>query len=178
MTRQQTQSTIIAGILILICTALFLVRCPWSVCRYLGLHVYTITTLHEYREFLSDEVAFAESHRAVTVRLSCSQIRDDVVRGLNDGRLALSPAKEASGATTAEEGRQLRAWRQGMVLHVARKSSATLHDHEQWATRVNQALAQIEHEEVAVLPRLFGGVIVHSEKTQQPTVLFAKERCI
>jgi hypothetical protein len=41
--------------LLAIAVAVVLLRCPWSACQYLNLNAYTITTLDEYRGFVSNK---------------------------------------------------------------------------------------------------------------------------
>jgi hypothetical protein len=77
------------GLLFTIAVALVLLRCPWPACQYLHVKTYTITTLDEYRGFVSNQTAFKALHGHLTVKVECSVLRDDVVMALQSGRLML-----------------------------------------------------------------------------------------
>src|ERR671913_312253 len=73
------------GLLLAVAVAVLLLRCPWSACRHLNLNTHTITTFQEYRQFISNEAEFKESHHTGAVGLDCSALRDDVVTALQSG---------------------------------------------------------------------------------------------
>ena len=173
MTRQRMGVSVVIGLVLTIAVAVLLARCPWSACRYVNLNTYTIRTLQEYREFLSNEGAFKSHHRVVAVMLHCSALRDDVVTALQNGQLMLGPGKQDMANLP-----RLHAWHQGLVFHLANAMSGNEREQETWAAMVQETVANQEHDQLAFLPRLFGGLILHVHNKQKPMVLFSDERCV
>ena len=178
MTRQRVGVSVVIGLLLAIAVAVLLVRCPWSACRYLNLNTYTITRLQEYRQFMSNEAAFKALHRVGTVRLDCSALRDDVVTALQNGRLMLGLSEPDMAEKETSKPGLLRAWQQGLVLHLVNTMSDNEREQERWAARVQEMVGSQEQDGLFFLPRLFGGLIIHVHNKQKPMVLFSAERCV
>lgn len=117
--------------------------------------------------------AFKARHRVAAVRLHCSALRDDVVTALQNGQLILGLSKQ-----NMMNPPSLRAWHQGLVLHLANAMAENERQQETWATTVQQTVSSHEHDELSFLPRLFGGLIIHVRNKQKPMVLFSEERCL
>ena len=163
--------------LLAISLVLFLGPCPWPVCRYWNLNTYTITTLDEYRRFLSNEAEFAALYRLRPVTVDCSAVRDNVVAMLQGGRIMLGPRNEPNVVQRdlVQPG-LLRAWRQDRILHFANTRLQRQQELETWAVKIQGMVASENQGELAVLPRLFGGVIIHIHGKQNPMVLFLPHR--
>lgn len=173
----QHVSAIVIGLFLIIAVAVLLARCPWPACAYLNLNTYTIATLHEFRQFLSDEAAFKAFHRVAAVRLNCAALRDDVVEALQSGRLMLGLSQPDMAQKGTAKAGLLRAWRQGLVLHLTAMSDNE-REQEIWAAMVQEMVVSQERDELSFLPRLFGGMIIHTDNKQKPMVLFSDERCL
>lgn len=178
MIRQRRMVLLVATALLLtIAVAMVLVRCPWPACQYLNLNTYTITTLDEYRRFLSNQAAFKALHHVSGVTLECSALRDDVVTVLQSGRLMLGLTKPALVQDDMAKPGLFRAWRQDRVLHVANNMLENQRDLETWAAKVQETVVSQKDGELSFLPRLFGGLIIHVHNKQKPMVLFSDEPC-
>jgi hypothetical protein len=158
---------------------LFLGPCPWPVCRYWNLNAYAIRTLDEYQRFVSQEAQFAALHRRGAVTVDCSAVRDDVVGMLQRGRLMLGPRNEPSVVQRGlVQPGLVRAWREDRILHLANTELVSQQELETWAVNIQDMVASQQQNKLAVLPRLFGGVIVHLHGKQNPIVLFSDAPCL
>jgi hypothetical protein len=142
-----------------------------------NLNTYTITTLDEYRRFLSNEAVFKADHRVAGVRFACSALRDDVVTALQSGRLVpeLSTPTVPQGNTV--QTNLLRAWRQGRVLHLENHMLESEQERETWVARIQEMVVRQQQDGLSFLPRLFGGLIIHVQNKQKPMALFSDEPC-
>jgi len=175
--RQHMGVVVVIGLLLVIAVGLLLARCPWPACRYLNLNTYTITTLDEYRRFLSNEAAFRALHRVAGVRCDCSALRDDVVRALQSRRLMLEFSKPTVPQENMVQSDLLRAWRQGRILHLVNNMLESEQELETWAAGVQEMVVSQRQDGLSFLPRLFGGLIIHVRNKQKPMVLFSDEQC-
>ena len=178
MTRQRISGLVVIGLLLSLAVAVFLARCPWPACRYVNLNTYTITTLDDYRLFLSNEAGFKAVHRVAGIRLDCSALRDDVVTGLQSGRLMLELSTPTVPREHTVQPDLLRAWRQGRVLHLENHMLESEQELETWAARVQEMVARQQQDGLSFLPRLFGGLIIHVHNQQKPMILFSHEPCL
>lgn len=167
---------VVIRLLLTIALAVFLTRCPVSACGYLNFNTYTITTLGERRQFLSNEAAFKLLHHVAAVRLDRSALRDDVVTSVQIGRLMLGVSKPAVPEDMAQPG-LFRAWRQGRVLHLVNARVDDKQEQETWAVKVQEMIVSQKQDELSFLSRLFGGLILHIHGKQMPMVLFSDEPC-
>lgn len=177
MKRPQTTMLILAGTAAL-AVVMFLARCPPDACRALHIQTYTISSLDDYRQFLLDEAAFTSSHHVRAVRLHCSDLRDDVVATLKTGRLTVEIVKPTGAKSDSAPHGPLQAWHQGRLLHLSNAMAENRQELDAWAMRVRDSLADRTAKDLAFLPRLFGGVILHAENRQIPIVLFSDQPCV
>lgn len=178
VTRQRMGVVVVIGLLLTIAVAVFLARCPWPACRYVNLNTYTITTLDEYRRFLSNEAVFKAVHRVAGVRFDCSALRDDVVTALQSGRLVLGLSTPTLPQENTVQPNLLRAWRQSRILHLENHMLESEQELETSAARVQEMVARQQQDGLSFLPRLFGGLIIHVHNKQKPMVLFSDEPCL
>lgn len=157
---------------------LFLVWCPPDACRALNIQTHTISELNEYRQFLPDEAAFEALHRVRAVRVDCSALRDDVVTTLENGRLTLGISEPNGARGNSAQVGPVKAWHQGRLLHLGNGTFENREESEAWAVRVRERVAEQQGQELAFLPRLFGGVILHVHNKETPIVLFSRNPCI
>ena len=54
----------------------------------------------------------------------------------------------------------LRAWQQGLVLHLVNTMSDNEREQERWAARVQEMVVSQDQDGLTFLPRLFGGLIL------------------
>jgi hypothetical protein len=167
----------LAGLAALL-VVLFLVWCPPDACRALNIQTHTISELDEYREFLADEAAFHALHRARAVRLDCSALRDDVVTTLENGRLTLGISEPNGAQGNSAQVGPVKAWHQGRLLHLGNGTFENREESEAWAVSVRESVAERQGHELAFLPRLFGGLILHVHNKETPIVLFSRNPCI
>jgi hypothetical protein len=160
-----------------IAVIVLLTWCPPGVCRALNIQTHTITRLDEYRQFLADEVAFHTRHHVRAVRLDCPALRQDVVATLADGRLILDVNKPSMDEQNSAPSGQVRAWHEGRVLHLDSAMPGSQREMDAWVARVRGIISEQQHDGLAFLPRLFGGVIIHIQKKQLPIVLFSDKPC-
>ena len=177
VTRQRMGVVVVIGLLLTIAVAVFLARCPWPACRYVNLNTYTITTLEEYRRFLSNEAVFKAVHRVAGVRFDCSALRDDVVTALQSGRLVLELSTPTVPQKNTVQSNLLRAWRQGRILHLENNRLESEQELETSAARVQEMVVRQQQDGLSFLPRLFRGLIIHVHNKQKPMVLFSDEPC-
>ena len=168
---------VLAGLATLV-VLLFLVWCPPDVCRALNIQTHTISGLNEYREYLADEAAFQALHRVRAVRVDCSALRDDVVTTLESGRLPLGTIERNGAQGSSAQAGPFKAWHQGRLLHLANETSENHQESEAWTVSVRERVAEQQGQELAFLPRLFGGVILHVPNKETPIVLFSRNPCI
>jgi hypothetical protein len=168
---------VVTALLLTIALAVVLGRCPWPACQYLNLNTYTITTLDEYRRFLSNQAAFKALHRVAGVRLECSALRDDVVAALESGRLMLGLSESGIVQQDMAQPGLFHAWREGRVLHLVNNMLEARQDFEAWAAKVQETVLSQKEDELSYFPRLFGGLIIHIHNKQKPMVLFSDEPC-
>jgi hypothetical protein len=142
-----------------------------------NLNPYTITTLDEYRKFLSNEAMFKAVHRVAGVRFDCSALRDDVVTALQSGRLMLELSTPTVPQENTVQPNLLRAWRQGRVLHLENRMLESEQELETSAVSVQEMVVRQQQDGLSFLPRLFGGLIIHVHNKQKPMVLFSDEPC-
>jgi hypothetical protein len=178
VTRRQIEISIITGFFLLITVAELLIRCPWSACRYLNLNTYTITTVQENRDFLSNEPDFKQLYRVAGADFDCSAIRRDLVRAIQDGRVLFVDLEATQNQHGAAGPGQLRAWQEGMDLHVAVDPPSTSQPKENCVRTLQEIFAHPEQNGLSFLPRLFGGAIIHIDKKEKPTVFSSHDRCI
>jgi hypothetical protein len=157
---------------------LFFLWCPPDVCRALNIQTYTISSLDEYREFLADESAFKTHHSVRAVRVDCSALRDDVVAALEKGRLILGVSESNGAPGNSLQAGQVKAWHQGRLLHVGNGTFENREESEAWAVKIREMLSERQERELAFLPRLFGGLIIHVHNKEAPVVLFSRNPCI
>ena len=177
VTRQRMGVVVVIGLLLTIAVAVFLARCPWPACHYLNLNTYTITTLHEYRRFVSNEAAFKALHRVAAVRLECSALRDDVVTDLQNGRLTVELSKPTVPREHTAQPEHMHAWRQGRILHLMNTLLEREQEWETWAAGIQEIVVNEKYDKRSFIPRLFGGLIIHVHNKQMPMVLFSNEPC-
>lgn len=177
MNRQHTTMLFIVWPAALV-VVVFLAWCPPDACRVLHIHTYTISKLDEYRQFLADEAAFHQLHRVRAVRLDCSGLRDDVVTGLQTGRLILGINKSNGAEGKGPLLGPIQPSHQGRLLHLVNRTSENHQELDVWAASVRENIAEQQHHELSFLPRLFGGVIIHVHNKQIPIVLFSDHPCV
>jgi hypothetical protein len=175
--RQRMGGLIVIGLLVTIAMAVFLARCTWPVCGHLSLNIHTISALDEYREFVSNETAFKALHRVAAVRLECSALRDDVVTGLQNGRLTIELSKPPVPREHTAQPAHLHAWRQGRILHLMNTLLEREQEWETWAAGIQEIVVNEKYDKRSFIPRLFGGLIIHVQNKQMPMVLFSNEPC-
>ena len=163
------------GFLIIV---IFLARCPPDACRILHIQTYTISTLDEYRHLLRDETGFTERQHARAIRIRCADLRDEVVTSLETGRLNVETIHR-DGANERNHGPgSIKAWHQGRLLHLQNLTSEDIQVLNLWAQRVRAYVAEQQRDELAFLPRLFGGVVLHVHNRDIPIILFSSHPCI
>lgn len=168
---------VLAGLTVLAVVLLF-VWCPPDACRALNIQTYTISSLDEYREFLGDESAFHALHQVRAVRVDCSALRDDVVTALETGRLTLGGSEPNGTRGKSAQAGPVKVWRQGRLLHLVNGTSANREESKAWATNIRKRVAERQGRDLAFLPRLFGGVILHVHTKVLPIVLFSDHPCV
>lgn len=168
---------VVTALLATIAVAVVIAWCPSFACQYLNLNSYTITTLDEYRGFVSNQAAFKALHGRAKVKFECSALRDDVVTALQSGRLMLGVTESGIEQQDRIQPGLFRAWREGRVLHLVNNMVETQEDLEAWAAKVQETVINQKESELSFLPRLFGGLIIHLHKKQKPMVLFSDEPC-
>ena len=169
---------VIIGLVLTIAVTVFLARCPWPACRYVNLNTYTITTLDDYRQFLSNETMFKSVHRVAGVRCDCSALRDEVVTALQSGRLVLELSTPTVPQENTVQPNLLRVWRQGRILHLENNMLESEQELETSAARAQEMVVRQQQDGLPFLSRLFGGLIIHVHNKQKPMVLFSDEPCL
>lgn len=177
MNRRHKTMYMLGGLAALV-VALLLVWCPPIICRTLNIHTYTLSSLSDFRQFAADEEAFYSAHHTRAVRIDCATLRDEVVAALVTGRLRF-----AAGATDNPQRSEggpgaIEAWHQGRLLHLRNNAVVTNDEQQAWATTVRAAIAAQQGQDLAFLPRLFGGVVLHVSHKQIPIVLFSDRPCL
>lgn len=177
MSRQHKTMFVLAGVAAL-AVPLILIWCPPAVCRALNLHTSVISTLNDYRQFVTDENTFYSMHRTRAVRIDCATLRDEVVTALETGRLALGPGRPEEAQHNGAGQGSIEAWHQGRLLHLTQRALKTDDEQQAWATTIRVTVAAQQGQDLAFLSRLFGGLVLHVAHKQIPIVLFSDHPCV
>lgn len=177
MTRRHYTVIVIAATAALL-IAVSIAWCPPDACLALHIRTYTISRLDEYRQYLLDEAAFTSSRHARAIRLSCADLRDEVVTALQTERLMLRDSRPMDAEIDRAQQGSLQVWHQGRLLHLQQAPSASDQQLGAWARTLRDRLTDRTNKDLAFLPRLFGGVILHIRDKHIPIILFSEESCV
>lgn len=168
---------------------LWFTGCESPACRVIGVYTHKVTTLAEYKEYLTGADLYV-IHCAASLRFDCEGLRDEVVQYFHEGMLN-DPSIRSKSLTEAERHSLVGAWRQDRALHL--KNSVTVSPFpifsvslESWVEQVSSLL---ESDQARRFPaskdmwlfmavrRLFDAVVLHSEYIKKEIPITEKSKC-